>query len=511
MGDYPDSARIAKDRLIAGGALFRWHRWLGVVACWGILFWGLSAITHPFMSRLKPQPATQSVPRAAFTAEHILPLAQILTQAKIEAFEYFRVFAWADKIIYQIEPVDSATLLYFDGHSGADIPDGERLYAEFLARHYLAEHQARVTEIMPITRFEGEYNFVNRLLPVYRVRFDRPDGLRAYVDTRTGQLATLVDERKAALHWVFRKLHNWEFLAFSETLRVAVMLFFTTVAFISACSGLWLYGYLWRKRWRESHSKITPRGLRRYHHGIGITVAITALMFTFSGGFHLFMDSKREHEVLTALDTRFTFSEIALPLAQAVTPRAIDAITLSKLPQGVFYRIATTATKVSIPDEHEHTAPGMNAGSAASPSTTHYVNAQTGELLPEGEHLYARYLAAHFSGQPADRIASITPITRFDEEYTAFYKHLPVYRVQYKTSLQDRYYIDTTSGELAAHLSQADVWEDWSFDTLHKWHFLGNVGPDKWLRDAVTVILPLCIVAVAILGLILFLRRLDHG
>ncbi|MFX5130564.1 hypothetical protein ABTC50_20585, partial [Acinetobacter baumannii] len=72
-------------------------------------------------------------------------------------------------------------------------------YATLLARHYLGDQQAAIKASRIITEFDDEYVYINRLLPVWRIDFDRPDGMRVYVDTGTAKLGAMVDDRKAML------------------------------------------------------------------------------------------------------------------------------------------------------------------------------------------------------------------------------------------------------------------------------------------------------------------------
>ena len=58
-----------------------------------------------------------------------------------------------------------------------------------------------------------------------RVEFARDDGLRVYVDTASGRLASMVDAPKAAGSLVFRNLHNWVFID-NQLLRHGAMLVF---------------------------------------------------------------------------------------------------------------------------------------------------------------------------------------------------------------------------------------------------------------------------------------------
>lgn len=494
----------SNDRKPAAGVLFRWHRRLGVIACLGILMWGVSGVLHPFMSRLKPEQATHTPPAQHVELTQAVPLGQLLAQHSLTGINGFRTLLWAGKSYYQI--LHAGRVLYFESATGAAVPDGDQRYAEFLARHYLGDQQSSIRRIEPVTQFGGDYTFVNRFLPVYRVEFERPDGMLAYIDTQASRLGTLVDDRKAIFQDLFRTLHNWEFLAFNETLRVTAAASIVGVAFISACSGLWLYGFLWRRGTTTPSMQTNSHRLRRHHRTIGLTVAVAALMFSMSGLLHLLTDAQRRQAQAPAVTADFPAAAFTPAGFSAMQNQAIaaDHVTLVRLPQGIYYRIA--------PALQHHSADAHHTTRAESP-TPHtpvvYIDASSGTPLAQGEALHAHYLSGVFSELPDSLIESSAPVMHYMGEYGAFYKRLPVYRVNYATPARDRYYVEPSTGQLAGHFQDSTfvAVEDWTFDNLHKWHFLDKLGPDKWVRDIVMALLALGLVTVALLGLMLFLRR----
>src|SRR5690606_17568018 len=87
--------------------------------------------------------------------------------------------------------------------------DADRRAAQALARHY-AGSAARVTTAEPITRFGGEYGFINKRLPVWKIEFEGSQR-RWYVETGSGALALALDDRAALAGWVFAYVHKWSF------------------------------------------------------------------------------------------------------------------------------------------------------------------------------------------------------------------------------------------------------------------------------------------------------------
>src|SRR6202012_87804 len=138
--------------------------------------------------------------------------------------------------------------LYVSARTGKVLPKGDWLYAQYLARAFLegapgvAPSPAApmadcctaatyavlnapgspVTDEERLTAFDGEFNAVNRLLPVYKVSFGRADGIRVYVETVQDCFALAVDNRRAAFNKVFEYIHTYQWLNFLGQGRLVV-------------------------------------------------------------------------------------------------------------------------------------------------------------------------------------------------------------------------------------------------------------------------------------------------
>lgn len=129
--------------------------------------------------------------------------------------------------------------------------------------------------------------------------------------------------------------------------------------------------------------------------------------------------------------------------------------SIVRMPQGIFYQLFG----------YDHNKQPY----------TYYVHASTGEMLSDGEFIYARYLANKFKNfktkvdagvsfsccLPQDTIPDGTQIkkagiiateliTSFDSSYSSAHKRLPVIKVTYKRPEDTSFYIETSSSTLAA-------------------------------------------------------------
>ncbi|MFX5839638.1 hypothetical protein ABTE60_20225, partial [Acinetobacter baumannii] len=85
-----------------------------------------------------------------------------------------------------------------------------------------------VSSLTRVTAYSDEYAFINRYLPVWRVAFDRPDGLVAFIEPRSLALAGLSDHWKTRFAWMFGNLHSWKWWPHEPSRDIAMALLLTS-------------------------------------------------------------------------------------------------------------------------------------------------------------------------------------------------------------------------------------------------------------------------------------------
>jgi hypothetical protein len=202
----------------------------------------LSGMLHPLMTRLQPAPAKVALDVRLPPLGDTIEPSRLLTSHGLNAISDLRIVSWAGKAYYQATLLDGVTRRYFDLRNGKILADGDRRYAEHLARQFVGEQTAAVLRAAIINAFDWEYPRVNRLLPVWRIEFDRSDGMVAYVDTRTGRLGTLVDRVKASGSAELAILHRWQWLdLIAPTARLIVLSLILLAAVAVTLSGVWIH------------------------------------------------------------------------------------------------------------------------------------------------------------------------------------------------------------------------------------------------------------------------------
>lgn len=214
--------------------LRRWHRRIGITVAFSTLAFTSSAMLHVLMI----DKAQDHAPSAPYGKS--MPLAAMLTHpvsAGVDTGEQVEVVSHHGAPMYRISVDgkaghgDNAAGAGHEHHHGARAPavrlageryvsavDGELMaggveaHVRMLAGDSSGSQGIKVLAVEEITRFAGEYGFVNKRLPVWKVSFDTPDHLAVYVEPSSGVKATEVRDADRLEGFVFGYLHKWHFL-----------------------------------------------------------------------------------------------------------------------------------------------------------------------------------------------------------------------------------------------------------------------------------------------------------
>lgn len=489
--------------------LYRWHRRIGLAVFIAIIAWALSGLSHPIMSRINPRPVAMVPPVSAAAIAELAPLSAALSANGITEFEQVQLLNINGGSFYRVE--QGANTTYINAHSGQRAEINDKAYAQQLARYYLGDDASKIASIELITAFDEEYLYINRFLPVYKVIFDRPDNMRAYVEVSTGRLATLIDDRKAFVSWVFRQLHSWVFIK-NPWLRTIAMSAMLLAGMGLSVLGLWM---AWRGRSKTSSGKNTveqPQTQRPssvWHRRLGIGFGVLMLTFCFSGLYHLLNKPIVALPELPAPRASFSAQNLAIDwptVAQASGGELFRRGSLVEVDGLPYLRLALAAPKLAEKShkpavkEHHSNKPMKQAGGLV------YINVQTSQLCTDCERQHALNLAAHYEGLsgngPLDK--PVEKITRFSSDYGFINKRMPVHAVRLGgdgasgDTSQRMLFVETATGALAARSNPSSKLEGWSFSYLHKWHFFDPFS--KILRDILLITTTLAMTLLCLLG-----------
>jgi hypothetical protein len=127
-----------------------------------------------------------------------------------------------------------------DTHSAQPILNAEPTLAENLARFYSGS-SAPITAIVPIYKFDDEYGFLNKRLPVWKVQFADSD-THWYVENSSGALALRAEKAGAVDGWIFSIFHKARFIADPyKNLRDGFLMVVALGCIVVALLGMWLF------------------------------------------------------------------------------------------------------------------------------------------------------------------------------------------------------------------------------------------------------------------------------
>lgn len=510
--------------------MYKWHRVLGIMTVIPVIFWTCSGLSHPIIAHWFKVPMAHEYikPQPLDSAQVKLSVNEVLNKNGINLLKNFRLVQFQGKTFYQVKD-RKGELSYFSAADGGKLVNGEQLYAEYLGRYFLGDSTSKITSIEKITDFTDQYQYVNRLLPVWKLSFERKDKMDVYVETAQSRLANYNDTNRKVFLWVFSNFHSYAFIAkiTNNTFRYVLILVFASVIIFSCLSGVLIYGFLWKK-FKKPVTGQRIGFLRRNHRSIGIAVSLVTLTFIGSGAYHAtrkFTPDDRINYVFEPEIKRkdLVVSSASLPLKWA----EVSNLSLARFNDHTYYQVYTVKKENdSWKKQQVAKAETMFEGKVkkTKPDLDYY-DAANGHLLPDGAMEHSYMLVKQFVAQgaaggeaaccemmanaAADQsapliISSSDYLTKFDTEYGFINKRLPVVKIALSTPTHLTYYLEPATGRLAAKVQDADRREGLSFAVLHKFLLVDFAG--KNFRDFFTAFAAFGVLIVSVSGLILFIK-----
>jgi uncharacterized iron-regulated membrane protein len=461
--------------------LYQWHLRLGVIAGIFLIVWAASGLIHPLLSLTGIQPVAFTPPVESVGVEGTKAPSALLPA---QAITGLRLVMAEGQPHYQITLPHQAERLYYNAITAAWLPNADAARAKGLARHYSGEKKAGILSATLQTTFDQDYPSINKYLPVWRVAFERPDGLVVYVNTGEDTLGSLNTPYKETLLWLFQHIHTLKFL---EGRFEGVRLGIITCAMLGivAMAGLGI-GLLWTLK----RPKI-PKGGRGLHRRLAWVVWLPVLAFSGSGLFHLWMQTTSEAPKTPQMYPVAMASIRSLP--QGI--HQAGDVRLSITPKGILWRVerALPDAPKTIPTAHAHHTQRMPK------TTTAYFRVQDGTKVPSRD----ADIALAIAGQNTGPVPTLVPM--FSPEYGFANKRLPVWRVETPKGVM---FVDAKAGIMAAQVSALDKTELWSFRNLHKGQFLDNLlGITHTQRDSLLAVVAMLMIMMSGIGLWLYQRK----
>jgi hypothetical protein len=473
------------------------------------------------MGLFKPEMQNQSLPVPAIDTSKIkITLADALKEHGIQKLHNFRIVKLYHGYYYQIQQLNYDTLTYINCFSGKLLLNADKHYAAFLAQRFLSEpnniktkgHSHHTEErtlalagtIEPketkhptwkiistqlIQKFDSEYKGSNKLLPVYKVSFQREDGIRLYVETVADRLVLAVDDKKTLFTKFFSIAHSWSFLNNWGKLKSVVLGSFSALCFITSLFGFYIYNISNKKRVKRTS---TGRANRHWHRVLGNVFLITTLLYAFSGAWHAFAKIPVQSKASIAkLSTEFRAEELSLDLSAILTllkkEEKLVSVSAVMMDNKAYWRLTVSNGKTV---------------------AKKYLDQTSLTELKDGDIMYGRYLACTYSKHRAISIICSNPISSFNSKYSMMNKRLPVVEVNFAQGPD--YFVETSTGSLAAVVSSSGQAERFSFSNLHMHHYWEawfGCKAGKSLKNVVLIGSTLGMLLVAATGMMIYARK----
>ncbi len=493
--------------------LYQLHSIISLVIAIPVILWAASGFMHPIMTTIRPQVKATSLATVPIDYSRIkLNPKDALTINKIDSFHDVRLIHIDTNWFYQVQHDLATAPVYLSCVDGKMLANGDELYARYLARQFLDGQEkylnnpvlptaslplhdccesakkaifnhksgSPVQHVESVKSFDAEYGEVNKILPVYKVSFQRKDGIRIYVETIQDRFVYAVDDKRASFDTIFSIFHTWDWADSLGNMKLYVMAILLSLTMMTALFGIYLF-------FTTKHIK--PNGNRRLnprynHRWVSITASLFTLMFSFSGAFHAIEKTEPDSRYDYYNNQMIETAQLQFAVNHVFNNSATKMSNLSvvKIHDSIYWRFIRQEEPMK---KTSGSKPQWSKDKKTTMPVTFYFQDVNGQDFPDGEMKYAQYLADHFRGTEDGQSINTKPITFFEGEYGFVNKRLPVWKIEYSTNDNERYYVETTTGKLAVRIDDNDLAEGYSFSFLHKHHFMDFAG--KPARDFSTM------------------------
>lgn len=490
--------------------IYKYHKYLAFFTILPVIFWSLSGIMHPMMSHFfKSEIAKEYLENQKIDTTKInFTLKEVLTKNKIESIKNFRIVSFKNQQFYQVKNSKNE-FMYFNTQTSNLLKNGDNLYAEWLSRYFLNDNISKVSSNIILTKFDNQYKYINRYLPVHKISFDRNDDMEIYIETSSSKLATFNPKSRQIFIWFFDTFHNFSFIEkiSNEYARIILVGFSLSIILCSAISGLIIYGLFW-KQFKKINSTTSELKARKNHRKLGLLFSFFTFAFVLSGLFHII--KKWEPNTITSLVYEPIFKTKSINFdIKKLSINWNEDINFGL----VYFKNQTYVRSVIKKIEKSDLTDSKN-----KPKITYDVNYYNLNELHKNEDLevkYAQFLVEklnekhHFLDRNLlveSNQKEVEILNDFDKkEYGFVNKRLPVIKISYNTPENYTFFIETNTSRIAAKVNNYDRAEGYTFAVLHKFLYLEWAG--KPIRDFATVLTALSILVISIMGILILKRK----
>lgn len=480
----------------------KWHLFLLWPSLLAMSIYVISAFTHPLMAWTGPQAKVMFPPSLQANYDDLNAIESIIKSQKLTQAKVAKLVPSDQGNVLQITQDEKNARRYFSLKTGLELNDQDRQQAIWLARHYTG-NKSDIRSVEFKQDFDGEYSWVNRLLPVYKVNFNTPDNLSVFIHTETLAMASISNDWKRSLSFIFRNFHSLDWLNDYEALRLII------ISLLMVCIAMMLItGFLFLIK--INRKKAVADGYRRWHRYLAWAALVPLTFFTLSGFYHLLQSSMATPVFGMKLTQDIPLNNWMgnkFETNLALQNHQLNQISLLTHPitQAPLYRLSVAADT-----NNENTRKKRFDGAAYEKSAI-YLDAKTKAPMGNLDIEFAKHQARQLLGLSAKQTLNSKLITHFGMGYDFRNKRLPVWQLESEkqdTALTqvDRVYIDPVTHILVDKSNGLTRLEGYSFSFLHKWNML-NPLMGRFNRDLLIMTALGIMMSLTMAGLLVHLKR----
>lgn len=262
----------AKQRL-AGKPLRIWHRRLGLIVSLSALIFASSGLFHLIMSYQQQRNAIESaIEMASINQLNEQVWQQVIAKplAKLDLLSYGQKPYWYalptstdgknHQPLSQVAALAKEKIEAEQHNHHPHKPAREAVQPYVLAADIESANMNRIEDLVKlkainmakttdssvekiewITKFENEYGFIFKRMPVIKVQMNDTDNTRYYIEPATGILSAKVRDIDGIEGFVFAYLHKWSFNFINKDLRDILVSLFALGNILVAMMGFMLF------------------------------------------------------------------------------------------------------------------------------------------------------------------------------------------------------------------------------------------------------------------------------
>lgn len=452
--------------------VFKWHKKLSIFFAVPLVLWVLSGVAHPLMANwLKPELKSHPLPTPMLDLSQWSYSPGELREHHPEVKSAgFALMMLEGGLHYQV--YHQGSISYYSAQDGGVVHDFEKRWLTWVLKSTL---DRELDHFELVNSFHPEYRYINRILPVYRLK---SGDLDLYLDAKTGKLLSFSTPLKRFNQNLFYYFHNFGFLnSLPSSLRYVLMSAILLGFLCVVISGAYVYLVRW-KTYQSLKLKTKRQVLNRWHRALGLSMTLFCLMIVGSGWYHL------SYKELMTQDSYVSQS--------VVEDSAIWELSIEELKSNIS---STQGLDNVQPDNLTRIQKGDRLWVQDQVGQVYYPMVETPTISLAQSYLQDQS-KCHGS------VESSHLQTVFTQEYGFIRKILPVYHFQLESG--NSCYVSLEHEKVTAAFNTADRTAGFIFSVFHKFHFLDGLGKD--LRDGVVVLIMLGILALVGLGCLLWFQ-----